>query len=112
MNIDTNSTAPTADLADREAAASEHAIKAEAKQENTRQIAELSDGANEVQQAEHIRGMVAVTMANLSINASGATRENAGQWQEWALGAADGVERGAPAVARRCSLSGPALGRF
>ena len=47
---------------------------------------------------EHIRGMVAATMAHLSIDASAITQENAAHWQQWALGVADGVERGLPAV--------------
>ncbi|HNV60421.1 MAG TPA: hypothetical protein PKH72_12265 [Rhodoferax sp.] len=61
-------------------------------QENTKQIAALSDEANERQIAEHIRGMVAATMGNLSILASDANRNDAEQWQEWALGIADGLE--------------------
>ena len=90
MNIDTTSSSPPtpAEKTAREATAAQNAIKAEAKEENTRQIAELSDGARDVHVTEHIRGMVAVTMAHLSIHASATTRENAQQWQQWALAAA------------------------
>jgi hypothetical protein len=59
-------------------------------QKGTDQIAELREDANEVQIAEHIRGMVAATMGNLSLQASDATRNEAGKWQDWELGVADG----------------------
>jgi hypothetical protein len=60
-------------------------------QEGIAQIATLRDDANEGQIAEHIRGMVAATMGNLSIHASVTTRNNAEHWQQWALGVADGI---------------------
>lgn len=59
--------------------------------ESNKQITALRDDANESQIAEHIRGMVAVTMAHLSSQKSDATRNDAEQWQEWALGVADGT---------------------
>ncbi len=93
MHTNTVSTSPQS-LA-KEAAAARNAIKADAKKENAKQIAELSDGAKD-QQAEHIRGMVAATMAHMSIDASAITQENAAQWQQWALGVADGFKRGVP----------------
>ena len=101
MNIDTTftSTLTLEQTMAREAAAAQHAITAESKETNVKQLAALSQGAEETQVAEHIRGMVAVTMAHVSINASAATRNTAGQWREWALGVADGVERGVPAAA-------------
>jgi hypothetical protein len=61
-------------------------------QENTKQIDTLRNAANEGHIAEHIRGMVAATMANLSTQASDATRNDSQHWQQWALGAADGLE--------------------
>jgi hypothetical protein len=60
-------------------------------QEGTEQIAGLRSDANEVHIAEHIRGMVAATMGNLSSQASDTTRNAAEQWQHWALGVADGL---------------------
>jgi len=60
-------------------------------QEGTEQIAALRADANEGHIAEHIRGMVAATMGNLSVHASEITRCHAEHWQQWALGAADGL---------------------
>jgi hypothetical protein len=51
----------------------------------------LRDVANESHIAEHIRGMVAATMGNLSIQASVAVRDDAEQWQQWAVGVADSL---------------------
>jgi hypothetical protein len=62
-------------------------------QEGTEQIAGLRDDANEGQVADHIRGMVAATMGILSIQASVTTRNDAEQWQQWALGVAEGLEQ-------------------
>ncbi len=56
-------------------------------QENSKQIAALRDDASESHIAEHIRGMVATTMGNVALHSTDAT-----QWQEWALGVADGLE--------------------
>ena len=61
-------------------------------------VADLSEGADEAHVAEHIRGMVAVTMGHLSADASAVTRNNAEQWQDWALDVADGVTRTVPAT--------------
>ena len=58
-------------------------------QEGMEQIAALRDDAQEGHIAEHIRGMVAATMGNLSIHASAASRSQAEHWQQWALGVAD-----------------------
>jgi hypothetical protein len=43
---------------------------------------------------------MAMTMGHLSINATVTTQNYAEHWQGWALGVADGVERGVPAVVR------------
>jgi hypothetical protein len=94
MNIATH-TPPATPFTDgdaHEAFTAERAIGAEAKAENARQIASLSSFASGGQQAEHIRGLVAITMAHLSKQASPATLENATQWQTWALGQANGIE--------------------
>ena len=58
-------------------------------QDGMEQIATLRDDAQEGHIAEHIRGMVAATMGNLSIHASAASRSQAEHWQQWALGVAD-----------------------
>ena len=97
MNIAASATALST-LA-QEAEAARQAITPEAKDENTRQLAALSEGVDPVHVAEHIRSMVAATMGHLSTGASTVTRNNAGQWQEWALGVADGVEHVVPAAA-------------
>jgi hypothetical protein len=55
-------------------------------QENTKQITALRDEASEGHIAEHIRGMVAATMGSLAVHST-----DAPQWQEWALGLADGL---------------------
>ena len=95
MNIASTSMAPS--IGTQEADAAEFACTAQAKAENSKHVAALSDGVDQAHIAEHIRGLVAVTMAHLSVNASSATVGNAGHWQGWALGVADGVERGVPA---------------
>lgn len=61
-------------------------------QENTNQIAVLCEEASKSHIAEHIRGMVAATMGNLSIHVSDATLNDATQWQRWALDVADELE--------------------
>ena len=101
MHTETTSTSPPtlAARVAREAAAAQHAITTESKKENARQIAELSGCADQARQAEHIRGMVATTLAHLSIDASASTRENAEHWQQWALGIATAIT-GRPAGAR------------
>jgi hypothetical protein len=81
MTIDTN--AP----ADEHAA--HRAIGAPAKAENLKAPAALSATANPSQQADHIRGIVAATMAHLAADATAATGDSAAQWQEWALGLSD-----------------------
>ncbi len=54
--------------------------------ENTKQIAALHDDVSNGHIAEHIRGMVAATLGNLTVHSTDAT-----QWQSWALGVADGL---------------------
>jgi hypothetical protein len=63
----------------------------QARDESTQQIDALRSDANERDIAEHIRGMVAATMGNLSIHASEVTRAHAEHWQQWALDTADGL---------------------
>ena len=100
MNIATTPMAPPtpAQTAAQQADASQNVITSEAKAANTLRIAELSAGTHETHVAEHIRGMVAATMGQLSINTAAINRENAAHRQQWALGVADGVEQGLPAV--------------
>ena len=78
MNIDT-----VEESAER---AAHRANGAPAKAENLKVLAELSIAANSIQLAEHIRGIVATTMAHLALGATAATRNSAALWQEWALG--------------------------
>ncbi len=81
MTIDTN--APAAEHA------AHRAIGAPAKAQNLKVLAEISATANRSQQADHIRGIVAATMAHLAADATPATGDSASQWQEWALGLSD-----------------------
>jgi hypothetical protein len=85
MNDDTH--AALAERAARQAngdAARADALKA---------LAELDDTADRAQQAAHIRGIVATTMAHLAADATPATRDSAAQWQAWALGVSDDLGR-------------------
>ena len=83
----------------QEVAAALHAMSEQAKASSLAIVADLSEGGNdEAHVAEHIRGMVAVTMGHLSADASATTRNNAEQWQDWALDVADGVTRTVPAT--------------
>jgi len=66
--------------------AAHRAIGATAKTENLKALAELSATSDRSQQAEHIRGIVATTMAYVAPDATSATRDAAAQWQKWALG--------------------------
>ena len=92
MPIDTN--AGTAECA------ATQAISPSAKAENLKALAELSASADSTQQADHIRGIVATTMAHLAADATAATRDSAAQWQAWALGLSDALllDLRAPAV--------------
>ena len=81
MTIDTN--APAAEHA------AHRAIGAPAKAENLKVLEEISATANPSQQADHIRGIVAATMAHLAADATPATGDSAAQWQKWALGLSD-----------------------
>jgi len=83
----------------QQADAALRATTIEAKAENTRQVTALADAAAESHVAEHIRGLVAWTVAHVSTNASAATREHTEHWQQWALDVADSVERGQTVVA-------------
>ncbi len=87
------------DTAAPEAVAALCSVTDRARAENLALVAAISDAADIAQIADHIKGMVAVTMGHLSVNASATTRANAEQWQVWALGVAGGVEQGVPAVA-------------
>jgi hypothetical protein len=94
MNIDTN-TKTSSQLAEwtaHEAVAAQLATEADTKAENSKQVAALSECADSGRQAEHIRGLVAATVSQISIHASAATRENATHWQTWALGLADRLD--------------------
>ena len=81
MTIDTN--APAAEHA------AHRAIGGPAKAENLKALAELATTANLSQQADHIRGIVAATMAHRAADATAATGDSAAQWQQWALGLSD-----------------------
>jgi dihydroxyacetone kinase len=62
---------------------------ATAKADNLKALADLSATADNRQQADHIRGIVATTLAHLAADATAATRDSAAQWQKWALGLSD-----------------------
>ena len=107
MNIDFSNSSPPklAERAANEAFTAQRAIQPQAMADNTKQVYALSDGANGGQQAEHIRGMVAITMAHMSLDANGVTSQNAMHWQSWALGLADRLDRAA-AQPKEFSLQG------
>jgi hypothetical protein len=71
--------------------AARHANGDAAKALNISALADLDTTADSAQQAAHIRGVVATTMAHLSANATEATRDSAAQWQQWALGLSDAL---------------------
>ena len=96
MNTESNAVARPSTA--QEADAALQAITGQAKAENLSRIAELSEGADDAHVAEHIRGMVAATISHLSADAPTLTRHNAEQWQDWALGVADGVALTVPAA--------------
>jgi len=95
MNIDSNAIARPSPQ--QEADAALFAITDQSRADNLNRITALSESANKEHIAEYIRGMVEVTMDHLSADAPSIIRANAEQWQDWALGVADGVERGVPA---------------
>lgn len=86
-------------MTDTNKAAAEHAasraIGAAAKAENLKVLAELAATANPGEQADHIRGIVAATMAQLAADATAATRDSAAQWETWALDLSEALD---PAV--------------
>jgi hypothetical protein len=60
--------------------------------DSAKQLASLrGDHTNQADVAAHIRGMVAATMAHLSAQGNTASGDQALQWQQWALGVADGL---------------------
>jgi hypothetical protein len=73
------------------------AIGPAAKACNLKALAELSESADNAQQADHIRGVVATTMAHIAEDATAATRDSAAQWQTWALGLTDALVADLPA---------------
>ena len=91
------------EIAARGAISAEHAVGPEAMADNAKHAAELSTFASGEQRAEHIRGMVAATMGQISIHATVATRDHAKEWQAWALGLADGSDL---AVTQAVGLAG------
>ena len=91
MNTESNARARPSPAQELEAAL--HSITSQAKAENLRRIAELSEGTDAAHVAAHIRGMVAATIGHLSADAPAITRSHAEQWQDWALGVADGLAR-------------------
>jgi hypothetical protein len=79
--------------------AAARAIGSAAKACNLKALAELSATADVSQQADHIRGIVATTMAHIAEDATAATRDSAAQWQAWALGLTDALVADLPAPA-------------
>ncbi|HYE70199.1 MAG TPA: hypothetical protein VD932_01605 [Aquabacterium sp.] len=62
------------------------ALESHAMEGNIKAVAVLAESASPLQQAEHIRGVVAATMAHYSSEASAATQAHAAKWRAWALG--------------------------
>ena len=62
-----------------------------AKADNLNALAELGASADSTQQAAHIRGIVATTIAHLTADATAATRDSAAQWQQWAQSLSDAL---------------------
>jgi len=71
--------------------AAREAMGAEAKEVNLSAVAALAESADHHHQAEHIRGVVATTMAHLAAQANSAAQAHAEQWQAWALGLTEGL---------------------
>jgi hypothetical protein len=65
------------------------AIGDDAKAVNLKALADVATSASGSHQADHIRGIVAATMAHIAADASTATRDSAAMWQQWALGLSD-----------------------
>jgi hypothetical protein len=101
MNIDASTKSPSqlAEWTAHEAITAQRATEAEAMDENAKHVAALSASADSGQQAEHIRGVVAATMSQISVHATHATRDNAMRWQTWALGLANGFDGAATQAA-------------
>jgi hypothetical protein len=72
-----------------------------AKADNLNALAELGASADNEQQADHIRGIVATTISHLAADATAATRDSAAQWQQWALGLSDALLPNGPATATK-----------
>jgi hypothetical protein len=83
MTIDTHSAAAES--------AAHRATGTAAKADNLAALAALSTCADNRQQADHIRGIVATTMAHLAADATAATHASAAQWQAWALGLSEAL---------------------
>jgi hypothetical protein len=90
MTVDSNHTVAAEHVAHQ-------AIEAAAKAENLKVLAELAATADRHQQAAHIRGIVATTMAHLAADVTSATRHSAAQWRAWALGLSDALLMKVPA---------------
>ena len=89
MNTESNAMAHPSPQPEADAAL--HSLSEQAKANNLAIVDDLSEGSDEAHVAEHIRGMVAVTMGHLSTDAPATTQSNAEQWQDRALGVAVGV---------------------
>jgi hypothetical protein len=78
--------------------AARDAVGSHAMEGNLKALAMLAESADRQQQAEHIRGVVATTMAHLSAQATTATQAHAAKWRTWALSLTDGLDEvpGAP----------------
>jgi hypothetical protein len=68
-------------------AASLRAMSTDAREDNRKEVADLP--VSDEHKAMHIRGLVAATMAHLAADVTATTRDNAAQWQGWALALAD-----------------------
>ena len=73
--------------------AAEQALNPQAQTDTLKHLADMASDTSPQQQAEHIRSMVAISLAHLSAHASAATRAYAERWQAWALGLASQLEQ-------------------
>jgi hypothetical protein len=68
------------------------ALESHAMEGNLKAVAVLAESASPLHQAEHIRGVVAATMAHYSSEASAATHAHAAKWRAWALSLVEGLD--------------------
>ncbi len=89
--MDTHSTASSPSISSHATDSQSCTAATQMRDKNIEQIAALREDTEVSHVAEHIRGMVAATMATGSAQLPGIAESTAQQWQSWALGVADGL---------------------